>query len=65
MPDSNQKDAQPLGTEKTSLPSSGEKVLRYEDTPPKAEPPKRIHPRRPLPPVPDAKPDPCEDKSSE
>jgi hypothetical protein len=40
-----------------ALPSSGEVVLKPNEMPPKGEPGKRIHPRRPLPPIPEGKPD--------
>jgi hypothetical protein len=40
-----------------ALTSSGEVVLKPNEMPPKGEPGKRIHPRRPLPPIPEGKPD--------
>jgi len=38
------------------LPFAGQKELRHEDLPPQAPVDKRIHRRRPLPPVPEAQP---------
>jgi hypothetical protein len=56
MPDSERNDsAQPQNKPDTQLPQSGERTLQYEDKPPKGDPNKRIHPRRPLPPVPNPK----------
>jgi hypothetical protein len=49
-------------TSDISLSPSGDRVLPYQDRPPKGEPDKRIHPRRPLPVVPDAAPKSTEDK---
>ena len=51
-----EEDASEDGDE-VELTSSGEVVLTPSNIPPKGEPGKRIHPRRPLPPVPEAKPD--------
>ena len=42
---------------KLDLPKVGEVVIKHEDLPTKAPDDKRIHPRRPLPPVPDKSPD--------
>jgi hypothetical protein len=42
----------------TRLPSAGEVVVEHHDTPPPGPPEKQIHPRRPLPLVPEARPKP-------
>ena len=44
------------------LESKGEAKLSYTETPPKAPGGKRIHQRRPLPPIPEAAPKPAEDE---
>lgn len=63
MPDSDDKSNPPTqGTKNISIPPSGKAVLPYQDQPPKGAPDRQIHPRRPLPPVPDATPQPTEDK---
>ncbi len=65
MPDSERNGpAQPQNKPDTQLPHSGERRLQYEDKPPKGDPNKRIHPRRPLPTVPDSKPKQDDDSSS-
>ena len=40
----------------THLTSLGEFTVEHHDSPPPAAPNQRIHPRRPLPPVPGARP---------
>jgi len=50
-------DETPFDVDESNLQSSGEVVVRHHDRPPKGPPDKRIHPRRPLPRVPDAPPD--------
>jgi hypothetical protein len=62
MPDSNKANPPNHGTKDISLPPSGEAMLPYQEQPPKGKPDKRIHPRRPLPLVPDAPPKSTEDK---
>jgi hypothetical protein len=46
----------------TRLESTGEVVVEHHDSPPPGPPDKRIHPRRPLPLVPTARPEPEESK---
>ena len=48
----------------THLEPLGEVVVEYHPAPPKGPPNKSIHPRRPLPLVPDRRPDADEDQSS-
>jgi len=47
------------------LESSGEVVVTHLPSPPKGPPEKKIHPRRPLPPVPDARPPKAESEKEE
>jgi hypothetical protein len=42
--------------DETRLESAGEVVVTHYTTPPKTRPDKSIHPRRPLPPVPESRP---------
>jgi hypothetical protein len=43
-----------------TLPFAGQRTLPHHDAPPPAAPGKRIHPRRPLPPIPEGEPEPKE-----
>ena len=47
----------------TSLESAGEFVVEHHPAPPKGPAGKTIHPRRPLPPVPEKRPE-ADDKES-
>ena len=49
---------------KSKLKSSGEVVVRHTETPPPGPADKRIHPRRPLPPVPN-RPGPSDKKEKD
>jgi len=49
----------------TSLECVGEVVVRHEESAPPAPEGKRIHPRRPLPSVPDAKQKTADEKASD
>jgi hypothetical protein len=40
--------------EEVEIPSAGEATVQTREKPPQAPPGKTIHPRRPMPPVPDA-----------
>lgn len=50
------------GTDETYLEPAGEVEVHPQDAPPKPSETKRIHPRRPMPPVPEA---PVEDKEED
>jgi len=49
----------------THLESVGEFVVEHQDSPPPAPPGQQIHPRRPLPLVPDARPLPKKENNND
>jgi hypothetical protein len=61
------KDTKAGQVDETRLKSAGEVVVERHDTPPPGPPDKRIHSRRPLPPVPATRPrpQPQEDSTSD
>ena len=48
------KDAHPGGEERQALPSLGKVNVEYKQSPPAPPAEKQIHPRRPMPVIPDA-----------
>jgi hypothetical protein len=52
-------------TGESILESPGEVVVTHSDTPPKKPADKKIHPRRPLPPIPQGTPSDEEDNKDE
>jgi hypothetical protein len=57
-PDKLNQDTSSEPPKETQLNSLGEFTVEHRDSPPPAAPNQRIHPRRPLPLVPDARPRP-------
>lgn len=54
----------PNAPRETRIDPLGEVVVETHPAPPKGPPDKTIHPRRPLPPVPDRRPDADKDQNS-